>query len=59
MSGLLQELARRWDSFWRGDRGQERHKPFDDRRRRFWSDFREGQREANETSAEKRTPRGR
>jgi hypothetical protein len=59
MGGLLEELARRWDSFWRRDQGQERRRPFDDRRRRFWSEFREGQREANETSAEKPTPRSR
>jgi hypothetical protein len=49
MSGLRQALARRWDWLWR--RREEDLDPPADRQRRFWSEFREGQRDAEETSS--------
>jgi hypothetical protein len=51
MSGLRDELARRWNSLWRREHGQERGNPSGDRRRRFWSEFRDGQRQAEEMSS--------
>jgi len=50
MSGLREALARRWDWLWRRDRREQDHDRINDRRR-FWSEFREGQRQAKETSA--------
>ena len=58
MSGLREALARRWDWLWRRDRREERRDRTTDRER-FWSEFREGQREAEEMSSQNapRTPR--
>ena len=55
MNGLLEALARRWDSLWGRDRREERRDRTSERER-FWSEFREGQREADERSSQN-TPR--
>jgi hypothetical protein len=55
MSGLRDAILRRWEWLWRRDRREE-HLDRTDNRARFWSEFREGQREADERSS-RNTPR--
>jgi hypothetical protein len=51
MNGLLETLARRWNQWWGRERREDEPDRPGDRRRRFWSEFREGQRQAEETSS--------
>jgi len=53
MSGLRDALARHWGWLRRRERGEEGTGRAE-ARRRFWSEFREGQRQAEQTSSEKR-----
>jgi len=50
MSGLREAIVRRWDRLWHPERRESAPYP-DARRRQFWSEFREGQRQAEETSS--------
>ena len=59
MGTLREALARRWDWLWRRlDHGEEELDRLDDRRLRFWSEFRDGQRQAEEavTRSEQSAP---
>ncbi len=59
MAGLREALARRWEWLWRRlDHREEELDRLDDRRLRFWSEFRDGQRQAEEavTRAERSAP---
>ena len=49
MNGLREALVRYWELLWHRERRENDHDRTDDRRR-FWSEFREGQRQAQETS---------
>ncbi len=52
MSDLREALARRWGWVRRGEPRPDKPDRTDDRRR-FWSDYREGQRQAEESSSGK------